>query len=203
MRHGESTGNASGQIQGQLDMPLTERGRQQAQHLANQWASKKMGFEKIIASPLLRARETASIIGSKLNLPVLFDRIWMERSFGKLEGLTTEDIFIQQPGLIFQHPYHKPGESGESLFDLLQRASQGIQNLFSLSPGDYLIVSHGAILNMTMYAIMGLSPLNYDHGPRFSFGNTGYVKLTYQPDDRRWRFLEFINPDIEASLAPG
>ena len=197
LRHGESTGNADGVIQGQADLPLTPRGQQQAQRLARLWAQQNIRFDQVICSPLKRARETAEIVAAALNTPIQFDPIWMERSFGSLEGLSGDEIHLLQPNYIFQHPYQKPGGTGESTFDLHQRASQAVQQIMRRTPGRYLIVSHGAILNMALYAVMGLSPLNFFTGPRFQFGNTGYTELSYQPETRMWRFLNFINPGFD------
>ncbi len=66
LRHGESVGNAESRWQGQADFPLTDRGRSQAQALADRWKREKMKFDYVISSPLSRARETAEIIASKL-----------------------------------------------------------------------------------------------------------------------------------------
>ena len=59
LRHGESVGNAEARWQGQSDYALTERGRAQAQALAKRWKSEGVKFNLIIASPLVRAKETA------------------------------------------------------------------------------------------------------------------------------------------------
>ncbi len=195
LRHGESTGNAAGQIQGQQDMVLNERGRLQAQRLAQQWHAAGIAFDYCISSPLLRARETAEIITVALTLPLFFDPIWMERSFGELEGLTVDDLQISQPDLDFYHPFQRPGKTGESLLDLYLRTGRAVQDLLMQSPGRYLIVSHGAILNMALYIIFGLNPQGYINGPRFYFGNTGHAKLTYEPGTRIWRFIQFVTPD--------
>ncbi|MFN3491164.1 MAG: histidine phosphatase family protein, partial [Anaerolineales bacterium] len=79
LRHGESVGNAEMRWQGQKDYPLTERGRAQAQALAARWKQAEVKFDAVIASPLSRAKETAEIITSSLNVDVQFDELWMER----------------------------------------------------------------------------------------------------------------------------
>ncbi len=62
LRHGESVGNAELRWQGQADFALTDKGREQAQALADRWRSEGMQFDHILASPLKRAKETADII---------------------------------------------------------------------------------------------------------------------------------------------
>ena len=59
LRHGESVGNAEDRFQGQADFPLTEKGRLQAQALARRWQDEGVSFDHCIASPLVRARQTA------------------------------------------------------------------------------------------------------------------------------------------------
>ncbi|HEY58534.1 MAG TPA: histidine phosphatase family protein, partial [Anaerolineae bacterium] len=62
VRHGESTANAEGRHQGQMDFPLTERGRAQAQALARRWLREGRRYHALIASPLSRALQTAQIL---------------------------------------------------------------------------------------------------------------------------------------------
>ncbi len=189
LRHGESIGNADGFIQGQADFPLTELGRQQAQVLAARWLEEGVTFDHVISSTLIRARETAEIITSALNIPVEYDPIWKERSFGQLEGMRDEDVELTDPGVDFWHPYHTIGKTGESMVDLYIRANQAVQNLLRRPIGRYLVVSHGAILNMVLFSILGLSPQGRIHSPGFRFQNTSFATLTYIPDQRVWMVL--------------
>ncbi len=69
LRHGESVGNAENRLQGQADFPLTETGRQQAQALAKRWLAEGLTFDRVIASPLKRSRETAEIIAAPWTCP--------------------------------------------------------------------------------------------------------------------------------------
>lgn len=191
VRHAQSTGNAEDRIQGQNDEPLTSIGIQQAESLGNYWETKKVSFDQILTSTQPRARQTAEIIASKLNMSVHYDEAWKERAFGSFEGETISNLLAQNPPPDFFHPYNPVGGEGESLVDLYLRASRAILDLILLPPARYLIVSHGAILNMVLYSILGLSPLNYMHGPRFYFLNTGFTELTYEPITRIWRMLSF------------
>ena len=191
LRHGESAGNANGQIQGQSDMPLTEKGHEQIRSIAHSWQVSDRHFDLILASPLLRARATAEIIAESLKIPIEFDPMLVERSFGDIEGKVYADIIQEIPPVDFNHPYLRPGGNGESMIDLFIRASMVLQNLLTRPEGSYLMVSHGAFLNMTMYCILGLTPHNSPHSPRFVFSNTGYIDLTYNPDLKQWRIYRF------------
>ncbi|MFC2043082.1 histidine phosphatase family protein [Chloroflexota bacterium] len=191
LRHAESTGNAAKCLQGQNNAPLTKTGERQAEALAEYWQTQEDNYDLIISSPQKRARSTAQIIAKTLSITLQFDPAWMERAFGILEGLPYSEMLEQNPPLDFYHPYDQIGESGECLMDLYLRASKAVQCLLKNPPGSYLIVSHGALLNMAMYSMLGLSPHNYVRGPRFHFKNTGFSELTYEPDTRVWRVFSF------------
>ncbi len=195
LRHGESEGNANGQIQGQTDTSLTERGKEQANLLATKWAEEGRQYDQVIASPLLRARNTAEIIAAALNLQVDFAPEWMERGFGAIEGRNFDELLQEIPGLDFNHPYLAPDGAGESIVDAYHRASGALQNLLRQPEGAYLVVSHGALLNMTMYAVLGISPHNSPVSPRFIFQNTGFVDLLFNPVIRQWRIIRFYGSE--------
>ena len=66
VRHGQSQANAAGILQGsQVDTPLTIKGQQQAQLVGQQLAARKISFDLVVASPLLRAAQTAAIIAPR------------------------------------------------------------------------------------------------------------------------------------------
>lgn len=192
LRHGQSVGNAEERFQGQADFPLTETGRAQARALAERWLREGVSFDACISSPLARARETAEILSAALNLPLEFDPVWMEWHNGQLAGLTHEegDRLIPRPAFI--HPYQPIGRTGESRWELYLRAGRGIQALLARPPGRYLVVAHGAILNMTMCAILGVPVHANFNGPQFRFRNTAFATLSYFPDLHRWR-VEGVN----------
>jgi broad specificity phosphatase PhoE len=187
LRHAESDGNANGQLQGQIDAPLSEKGREQAGRLAEAWQTAGRKFDLVISSPLDRACRTAQQVAERLNIPLETDPVWKERAFGELEGLSFDEIFQHIQPVDFYHPYNRPGKDGESLVDLYNRAGQGVQELIKRLPGTYLVVTHGAMLNMIMYVILGLSPHSSPRSPRFVFSNTGYIDLTYNPENQQWR----------------
>jgi broad specificity phosphatase PhoE len=195
LRHGESTGNAGNFIQGQQDHPLTAAGVQQARALAERWQAQGVSFDHAIASPLSRARQTAEIVAAALDIPVSLDPLWVERGFGVAEGLDGEAIRRQYPQTDFYHPYQPVAPGGESTIDSYQRALSGLLDLLHRPPGRYLIVSHGAILNMAVLAIIGITPQGHYNSPRFRFGNTGYASWSYRPETRQWYLLSFVNPE--------
>jgi 2,3-bisphosphoglycerate-dependent phosphoglycerate mutase len=189
LRHGESLGNYEGRHQGQADFPLTERGRMQTHALVARWKAEQKSFERIISSPLARAKETAEIISAELKLPVDFDPLWMERDNGLMAGLSPEEVLETLPQPEFVYPYLPIGQTGESQWELYLRAGKAVQSLFHRPPGSYLVVSHGGLLNMFFYAILGISPQPNFHGPRFRFNNTAFATINYNPSTHRWYIL--------------
>jgi len=191
LRHGESIGNAEDRFQGHADFPLTEKGRSQARSLADRWQVDGVTFDKCIASPLLRARQTAEIICAALNIPLELDPDWMEINNGLVSGLTPEEATQVAPRPDFMTPYTRFGETGESRWELYLRAGRAIQHILDRSPGRYLVAAHGGVLNMAMYAILGISVQADSAGPRFIFHNTTFATFSYEPECHNWRMLNF------------
>ena len=130
LRHGESVGNAESRWQGQADFALTDKGREQAQALADRWHSEGMQFDHILASPLKRAKETADIIAGALNLPVETDPIWVERNIGEIAGMTGEEVHRRLPNREFVTPFSAiVGDEGEGDWELYLRAGHALHNL--------------------------------------------------------------------------
>ncbi len=189
LRHGQSLGNAAGLHQGQAEFPLSEKGIAQVRALIRRWKREEIFFDKIIASPLQRAQQTAEMIANAFKFPIELDETWMERDIGLLQGLAPEEAYKTHPRPAFIHPYQAIGQTGESQWELYIRAAQGIQNILFNPPGRYLIVSHGGILNLVMYAILGIAPQANFTGPRFRFNNTAFASLTYVPEEHKWSVL--------------
>ena len=186
LRHGESLGNTENYFQGRSDTLLTEKGQRQVQMLVERWSDEKKSFDKIISSPLSRARITAEAIGTALGVPVEIDPVWVERDTGKLTQVDrnhTDDLpFFHD----FYTPFDQMGETGEGDWDLYLRACAGIRSLVSQPPGSYLVVSHGGLLNQVMRAISGVMPQPNTMGVQFRFDNTGFTTVTYDPSSYRW-----------------
>lgn len=187
LRHGESEGNAHDFIQGQQDFPLTERGRSQAAALATAWEKAGQHFDQVLASPLQRARDTASIVLASASTPIEFDPVWMERDYGKYSGMNRAEAYKKYPPPNFLPPYAPLGHTGEGQWQLYLRAGVALQRMLNRPPGRYLIVSHGGLLNMLLYTILGLAVQANFQGPQFAFENTAYTTLTYMPDEHRWQ----------------
>ena len=113
VRHGQSEWNATHQVCGSTDAPLTEKGHAQAAETAQIIAAihKEHPIDLIIASPLQRALETGrSIQAACGDIPLIIDERIKEIDFGESEGLSTRDQDFQNRKA--QFPYvHANGES--------------------------------------------------------------------------------------------
>jgi 2,3-bisphosphoglycerate-dependent phosphoglycerate mutase len=191
LRHGESIGNAEDRFQGHADFPLTERGRLQALALAKRWKMEGINFDRCIASPLLRACQTAEIVCEALNIQLELDPDWMEINNGLIAGLTPEQAEQVAPHPNHTTPYTHFGKSGESRWEVYLRAGRAIQRILDRQPGRFLVTAHGGVLNMAMYAILGIPVQADSGGPRFMFHNTTFTTFTYEPERHNWRMLSF------------
>jgi probable phosphoglycerate mutase len=143
IRHGMTDWNVLGKIQGQTDIPLNDEGRKQAIALGERLNEESYTWDYVISSGLTRADGTGSIIASILSIPILEpDRRLMERSFGQVEGLTSEQR------------EKKWGKDWDRL-DLGQEKDEAIQarglsfleDIWEKYPdGNILVISHGAFL---------------------------------------------------------
>lgn len=152
VRHGETLWNAQGRVQGFTDLELTERGRQQAQALAQ--ALQHEPLDAVYSSPLRRALETARLIAQPHGLAVQTDAELMEMDQGELEGLTGEEMRRLYPELLAEwrvHPAQVKLPGGESLAQLQERAWAAIEHIRARHPeGVVVVVGH----NFTNVAIL-------------------------------------------------
>jgi broad specificity phosphatase PhoE len=136
IRHGLSVMNEQGLLAGSTDTPLSATGREQARTAGR--VAQKLNIDLIVASPLSRAKSTATIIAEEIGYSterILFDDRAVERDFGNMEG--TE----WHPGISFNH-----NNSVESYDAIMQRA-EDFKNWLDERPEDtILVVSHGAFL---------------------------------------------------------
>ena len=143
-RHGETDWNAASRWQGQTDVPLNARGREQARALAD--VLRGAGLRSVATSDLARARATAEIVAAALGLGVgLVDPDLRERHFGCFEGFTREEVAVRFPEawagyLADPGPAVPGGESRDALLARLLRAAGRVARDL---PEPALVVMHG------------------------------------------------------------
>ena len=148
VRHGQSTWNADGRWQGRADPPLSELGRRQAEVAAETIATMDIGA--IWASPLVRAHETATFMGKRLDLPVQYDPRLQERDAGEWTGKTRTEIEAGWPG--FLDSGRRP--AGFETDDVLhERALAAVHDIAATAHQPVVIVSHGGLIRVVEKAL--------------------------------------------------
>jgi broad specificity phosphatase PhoE len=151
VRHGESTWNAAGRMQGQTASPeLTERGRRQAVQTGAQLLAR--GAERLLTSDLVRARQTAAIIGTTLRLEPETGALLRERHYGTWQGSDSAEAIRATRSL----PDHVRVPGGESLLEVRQRWATLLAALRGVR-GPVVVVTHG---NLIVEAAGGPLPRN-------------------------------------------
>ena len=84
IRHGQTEWNVLKKMQGSADIPLNEKGLEQAQQ--GKLNVKNISFDKIFCSPLIRAKQTANIVNEDRHLDIVYDERLRERNYGEFEG---------------------------------------------------------------------------------------------------------------------
>ncbi len=158
LRHGTTDANQQGRFQGRLNYPLSIRGQQEAQLLANRLRG--AGLEAILSSDLIRAWETAQIVGRGSHLSPIKEPLLRECSWGALEGLTWAEINEQYPGLSMSIGGKLKAGSvgGESERKLLARSRLLLKKV-NKQYGDarrIALVSHSRFINALLAAALGL-----------------------------------------------
>ncbi|MET3287905.1 UNVERIFIED_CONTAM: putative phosphoglycerate mutase [Brevibacillus sp. OAP136] len=180
IRHGETDWNKERRIQGHSDVQLNAIGLEQADKLAEFLARDR--FNKIYSSDLKRAYDTAFRLSQATGSPLEALVRLRERSYGKLEGLSYEEVRerMQQAG---------DDESllGIESVDAIQdRAFSCLSELVQNHKDETIaVVSHGGYINSFLYRIsngmMGTGITRLD--------NTGITKLVYDPTSYTWETI--------------
>lgn len=159
VRHGETWDNAAGVWQGQLDSPLSDRGRAQATAMAPLVAA--LAPQRIVSSDLSRARDTAAAISSATGIPVALDPRLREIHAGQWQGLTSEQVKARDPELwaaVLAGEDRRRGHTGENLAEVLARCTEAVSELVAeLAPGECaVIVTHGVAGRCIASAVLDL-----------------------------------------------
>ncbi len=158
-RHGETDWNARGVLQGWLDIPINELGRQQAHELAEALLAEE--FSAIWCSPLVRARETAEIIAARLGLtsPLLHEGL-KERRFGAIQGIPKAELAELNPVLLQHILKRNPAthfEEGETMDEFADRLLGALTDIGQAHPSEpVLVITHGWAMDVVTRHVNGL-----------------------------------------------
>jgi phosphoserine phosphatase len=155
-RHGQSDWNQEKRWQGHADRPLTERGREQAQALADRLAH--IELDAVYSSDLQRARDTAALVAESQGLEVQQLPELREVDVGSWSGLTRAEAEERFPEGFMRwrdgYPGWRDGETYEAMTD---RVLGAIDRIAAEHEGRrVLVVSHGGPIRAIHAAALGL-----------------------------------------------
>ena len=146
VRHGETDWNLARRVQGATDIPLNETGREQARMTGRLLGTEH--WDVVIASPLSRAYETASIIAEEIGLPAPTpNAALVERRYGQAEGLVHDEIDALFPG-------DTPVPGRESRDEVTARVLPALMAVVEAHHGQsVVVVTHGGVIRSVLNAV--------------------------------------------------
>ena len=168
LRHGQSQWNLENRFTGWKDVPLTEKGIEEAKNAGQLIKKNNITFDNIFSSVLQRANKTAEIAMNEAEMKHLFnnnqlnytkDQSLNERDYGDLVGLNkaeTADKFGKEQVHIWRRSYDISPPNGESLKDVVNRVSPYFESNISpliVDEKNILIAAHGNSLRAIMIKV--------------------------------------------------
>ncbi len=184
VRHGQTNYNLQGLVQGRINNPLNENGRQQAYELAQHLKAQNKDFDAILASPLSRALETAYIVKNELNIagPIEIVQHFVERDFAFLDGQSVDvsRALIREGKRI--------GNGFENNEELINRIVSAAFKLLKFHDGQELLcVAHSHVLkSLLVFA----DPNQFDFADYY-LTNGDIIYLEIEPG--KIRFIDHIH----------
>ena len=186
LRHGETDWNKAGRIQGTTDIPLNATGIAQARAAAKALAAEK--FDRVIASPLSRALETARIVNQAHGRPLHEDAALMERGFGSFEGHGITELKRRHGIPMTQSLTTILPPDAEQWDATLRRTRGAIRAWTERYPDETLLfVSHGGVFGALHEQLAGAW---------LTTGNA--IPYLFAPDRAGWAVAE-IKPETAVS----
>jgi 2,3-bisphosphoglycerate-dependent phosphoglycerate mutase len=157
VRHGQSTWNREHRIQGQLDPPLSDEGRRQAELVGHRLAGRR--FAGFYSSDLKRAFETSQAIETAIGHPADPMPGLREIFLGDWEGLRTDDLAQRFPEAWARWTEEPdwdlvPGGEGGAPFET--RVAAALDEILERHRrGDVLVVTHGGVIQIALHRVVG------------------------------------------------
>lgn len=190
IRHGQTYWNRKKKMQGQVNIPLNETGKQQAKALAKQLENYE--FDYCFSSPLIRAVETAQTVLGDRDIPVVKHELLVEQGYGVCEG--------QWQRLIYRIPFcrmyhyesrpelYVPPVGAESMQDMMQRAGRALNEVLGPAAKEHdmvLVGGHASIICAILNWIENVPVRDYW---KCMLKNCGYAVIEYNGSG--WKVLE-------------
>jgi broad specificity phosphatase PhoE len=203
IRHGESVPNVEPIIGGARgDAGLTDRGREQACLLEERLHAEQLRADRLYASTLPRARETAEYVARALQLPVQYTDELEELRPGAADGMDVDE-WRERYGAAEVDPFRPFAPGGESWAGFLVRVGAVLTDLVDRHPDETVVaVCHGGVVEASFALVFGLG--GSSDRVRFATLNTSITRWRHErgPDGRRaWTFVTFNDAGHLAAAA--
>lgn len=153
LRHGQTAANAASLLQGRIDLPLDEVGREQARR-SGEFIRNTYGDVVVMSSPLMRARETAAAIADDVRI----DERFIELDYGDWDGVALSDVDQSQWRQWRDDPSFRP-PNGETLLELDARVQPALDEVSELARDKTIVVvSHVSPIKSAVAWAMGVGP---------------------------------------------
>ena len=191
IRHGETDWSRDGRWQGWTDVPLNERGLQQAREIVEPLVRQQPTH--LAVSDLERARQTIQPLADALGLEPVVDRDLREIDVGPWSGLTHAEAAAQDPEGAARHDAGGTGwTDGETYADVAERGMAALVRLTDDLPESALlvVVAHGGLIGAVVGRALGLTA----EEQRRRIGRPSHGHATYLRRGAEWRLLAFNAP---------
>jgi broad specificity phosphatase PhoE len=193
VRHGESSANTLHVFSNhKADHPLTEKGKAQAEALANLFLGQK--FSAFFSSPIPRAVETAQIISDRIHMPFMIHEGLKEFDAGVLEGRSDENAWTEFSALwkdwFTGGLNEKKIEGGESLLEIRDRLGAflvEVKRQYPENDASILCITHGGLLYAAIPGIVDNVP--YAFIQEHLLGNTESIMIDW--NGKNWKCLQW------------
>jgi len=209
VRHGATLMGGEDRFAGEIDVPLSEIGREQARALGARLAAERL--DAAYASPLARARETARLVAESHGREVVLRAELREISHGRWEGRTRAEVEANYPEEYARweaDPFTFAPEGGETGLAVTARALPALLEIVATHPeGQVLVVSHKATIRLLVSALLGFDARGYrdrlDQSPAclniLDFRDLTRARLTLFNDTSHYGGTASATPKIPAA----
>lgn len=181
VRHAQTAWNLERRFQGQLDVPLSARGLEQAAIVADWLKNQPVQYAALYTSDLARARHTAQLIGERLGLLPQASEALREINAGEWQGLLTVEIEEHYPGQMLRwhrepHDFRLPG--GETIPEVQARVLSWYRGAVAAHRGQAILaVSHGLAIRTLLAALNGWDVADAEAMKAAGLDNTGVAVM--------------------------
>lgn len=187
VRHGETRLNAMKRFSGHRGAALSKKGLRQAKRIGCWFAARKIRFDAVFSSPLLRSERTARIIaeqGCFEDGSIRIDSRLKELDFGFWEGKTGQTVEKTFPGVVskwFLDRWSVTPFRGESYSHLEKRVGVFVRRLARLRAATILVVCHANVLHVLIKLLAGL---NRKQANRLPVHNNLFFSVSFRKKKR-------------------